>query len=90
MLKNLSWFDNKYFEIAGNWKYHLGDPDEAAGSWIKPDLDDKDWENVKTTLPVDSLPKSGWNGIGWFRLHFVIDSGLLNRPLVLNVIHLGA
>lgn len=90
MLKNLSWFNNKYLEITDNWKYHTGDPDEAPANWTKPDFDDNVWENVKTTLHVDSLPKSGWNGIGWFRLHLMIDSGLLNRPLALNVIHPGA
>ncbi|MDX2049122.1 MAG: ATP-binding protein [Chitinophagaceae bacterium] len=90
MLKNLSWFDNRYLEITGNWKYHPGDPNEAATNWTKPDFNDRDWENVKTTLHIDSLPKSGWNGIGWFRLHLVIDSGLLNKPVALNVIHMGA
>jgi len=90
MLRNLSWFNNKYLEITGNWKYHAGDPKEALAEWTKPGFDDKAWETVKTTLHVDSLPKSGWNGIGWFRLHLVIDSGLLNKPLALNVIHSGA
>jgi len=90
MLRNLSWFNNKYLEITGNWKYHAGDPKEALAEWTKPGFDDKAWETVKTTLHVDSLPKSGWNGIGWFRLHLVIDSGLLNKPLAMNVIHSGA
>jgi two-component system, NtrC family, sensor kinase len=90
MLKNLSWFNNKYLEITENWKYHPGDPGEAAANWAKPDFNDKDWENVKTTLHIDSLPKSGWNGIGWFRLHLVIDSSLLSKPVALNVIHMGA
>ena len=34
--------------------------------------------------------KSGWKGIGWFRLYITIDSGLLNKPIALNVIHMGA
>ena len=89
-LKNLSWFDNTYLEVSENWKYHPGDTDEAALNWTKPDFDDKDWEIVKTTLPVDSMPKSGWKGIGWFRLYITIDSGLLNKPIALNVIHMGA
>ncbi len=90
MLNNLSWFNNRYLVITENWKYKEGDPNEAAINWSKVDFNDKDWENVKPNLHIDSLPKSGWNGIGWFRLHLVIDSGLLNKPLALNVFHHGA
>ncbi|HRH50743.1 MAG TPA: ATP-binding protein [Panacibacter sp.] len=90
MLKNISWFNNQYFTIEQNWKYYPEEPSGANANFASPDFDDYAWENVNTTLPVDSLPKSGWKGIGWFRLHLTIDSALLNKPLALNVLQLGA
>ncbi|MCC7402589.1 MAG: beta galactosidase jelly roll domain-containing protein [Chitinophagaceae bacterium] len=90
MLKNLSWLNNMSLDINGNWKYHAGDSVFASDIWTKPDFDDNAWEKTQTTLNVDSLPGRGWNGIGWFRLHLLIDSSLLNKPLSLYVSQPGA
>lgn len=90
MLINLSWDNNKSLDITGGWKYKPGEPGGAAESWADPGMDDSSWEKVNTKLPIDSLPKSGWNGVGWFRLRLIIDSTLLNKPLTLNVLHHGA
>jgi len=70
-----------------NWKYQPGD-DPA---WAEPKLDDREWETlnggaIMLTLP----PKSGWNGIGWFRLHLSVDPLLVRLPLNLEMYHLGA
>lgn len=70
----------------GLWKYHRGDNAE----WASPEFDDSEWETTSTRLNPNNLPKSGWNGIGWFRLHLVVDSTLWNRPLALNVSQWGA
>ncbi|MBS1734552.1 MAG: histidine kinase [Bacteroidetes bacterium] len=90
MLKNLSWFNNRYLEITEGWKYHPGDKGDAANNWTKPGFDDSNWETVKPKLLIDSLPKSGWNGIGWFRLRLVVDPELLNKPICFNILHAGA
>jgi len=68
------------------WKYHPGDNKE----WAKSDFDDSSWELVYPELGADSLPKSGWQGVGWFRLHIVIDSTLINKPLGLTIWQAGA
>ncbi len=52
------------------WKYHAGDKQE----WTKPAFDDSSWELVRPALRPNELPKNGWQGVGWFRLHIVFDS----------------
>jgi signal transduction histidine kinase len=91
MLPKKAFFPQRgYLSIEKNWKYHPGNPVNARADWSKPDFNDSSWENANTILRFDSLPQSGWYGVGWFRLHLEIDSDLLNKPLALNVIHFGA
>ncbi len=48
-----------------SWKYHAGDNLD----WANPNFDDSAWETLKdTALTRESLPQTGWNGVGWFRL----------------------
>jgi len=70
-----------YGWLTPNWKYHPGDDPD----WAKPEFDDRSWETTNTWFQPINPPKSGWNGIGWFRLHLAVDSTLWNRPLALNV-----
>jgi hypothetical protein len=77
---------DKIWLPASFWKYHPGDNEE----WASPEFDDSEWETTSTRLWPNNLPKSGWNGIGWFRLHLAVDSTLWNRPLALNVLQWGA
>jgi len=67
------------------FRYHAGDDPAEAGLWADPEFDDRSWETTNTWFQPINPPKSGWNGIGWFRLHLVVDSTLWNRPLALNV-----
>src|SRR5437868_1689032 len=69
------------------WRYHPGDDP----SFAKPDLDDSDWEPIADpSFGNGKLPKSGWHGVGWFRLHSVMDPGLAGVPLVLRLGQPGA
>jgi serine phosphatase RsbU (regulator of sigma subunit) len=68
------------------WKYHPGDNKE----WAKIDFDDSSWEYVNPQLRPDELPKSGYQEVGWFRFHIVVDSTLINRPLGLSIWQAGA
>ena len=68
------------------WKYHSGDNRE----WAKLDFDDSSWELVEPELRPNELPKSGWQGVGWFRLHIAVDSTLINKPLGLSIWQAGA
>lgn len=79
-LKDEIWLPDRF------WKYHLGD----NAVWANPEFDDSEWETTSTQLRPNKLPKSGWDGIGWFRLHMAVDSTLWNRPLALNVSQWGA
>ncbi len=64
------------------WKYHPGDNPE----WASPTFDDTAWESTDTWLFRGQLPKGGWEGIGWFRLHLSVpDKQLWNKPLALQV-----
>lgn len=70
-----------------DWKYQPGDD----ASWAEPNFDDSGWDAVTPKyLTGLSLPKNGWNGIGWFRLPFQIDESLVGEPLSLEVNHPGA
>ena len=64
-----------------HWKYHPGD----SLAWSDPDFDDRSWETFDTWLSQNRLPESGWDGIGWFRMHLEVDSTLWNTPLALTV-----
>ena len=72
----------------GPWKYHPGDNPE----WASPTFDDTAWESTDTMLVITDLPASGWQGIGWFRLHLSIsDERLWNTPLAFQLLyHAGA
>jgi serine phosphatase RsbU (regulator of sigma subunit) len=68
------------------WKYHPGGNRDLA----KLDFDDSSWEIVNPELGPNDLPKSGWQAVGWFRLHIIVDSALINKPLGLSIRQAGA
>ncbi|MFN2454703.1 MAG: SpoIIE family protein phosphatase [Pyrinomonadaceae bacterium] len=69
------------------WKYHAGDD----ARWADPQFDDSSWEIINSTrLPIERLPKSGWQGIGWFRLRVRLDGTAADVPLVFEMSHWGA
>ncbi|MDQ3845758.1 MAG: ATP-binding protein [Bacteroidota bacterium] len=68
------------------WRYQAGDNPEYA----YPDFNDNNWQTVDPTLDVhESLPHLR-KGIGWFRLHFLLDSNVLNEQLALIIQQSGA
>lgn len=69
------------------WKYQPGD-DPA---WADPQFDDRAWETLNgTAITLNSIPKSGWHGIGWFRLRLKADPALATQSLALMMVHFGA
>jgi serine phosphatase RsbU (regulator of sigma subunit) len=69
------------------WKYSPSDDPRFAES----QFDDRAWETLNgTAITLDSIPKSGWRGIGWFRLRLRVDPALANQPLALVMVHYGA
>jgi len=77
---------DKTIWLLENWLYHSGD----NPAWANPDFDNRSWETTNTWFRLNNPPKSGWTGVGWFRLHLAVDSTLWNRTLALNVWHRGA
>ncbi len=79
--------EDGFFILTHNWKYQPGD----NIAWAEPAFDDSDWkEGVTTELSPMQLPESGWNGIGWFRLHLEVAPALRNIPLALLQWQYGA
>ncbi|QMU31607.1 GHKL domain-containing protein [Adhaeribacter radiodurans] len=68
------------------WKYHPGDnPD-----WAKLEYDDSKWKSINPTLDIhDLFPQIPRSGIGWFRLHLLVDS-TLNNQLAMMIYQSGA
>ncbi|MBL8203252.1 MAG: SpoIIE family protein phosphatase [Blastocatellia bacterium] len=69
------------------WKYSPNDDPRFAD----PQFDDRAWETLNgTAITLNSIPKSGWRGLGWFRLRLKADPALANQPLALVMVHYGA
>src|SRR5689334_10905284 len=80
--------NSQYVELSKLlWKYQSGDDPRFAD----PQFDDRAWETLNgTAITLNNIPKSGWRGIGWFRLRLHVDPALANRPLALVMVHYGA
>jgi len=72
--------------LRNDWKYHPGD-DTA---WADMGFNDSDWQKINTRLYYDSLKENTWQGFGWFRKKFDIDSSLYSHPVAFTVDQRGA
>ncbi len=72
--------------LGNEWKYHPGD-DTA---WADMGFNDSNWQKINTRLNFDSLKENTWQGFGWFRKKFDIDSSLYNHPVAFTVDQRGA
>lgn len=64
------------------WRYHPGD----NPLWASKNYQDSAWEQVENTaLYLKNMPNAPWEGIGWFRYTFKIDSTLSKKMLSLLV-----
>lgn len=65
------------------WKVKNGDDP----IWSQINFDDSNWQ----VLSTDSAEKiqSKYEGIGWYRIHFEIDSSLMNVPLAFYIRQFG-
>lgn len=69
------------------WKYSPNDDPRFAA----PQFDDSAWETLHgTAITLNNIPKSGWHGIGWFRLRLEADATLADKPLAIVMVHYGA
>lgn len=63
------------------WKFQAGD----NPAYALPDYDDSKWEPINPTLDIYDLPQMRNTPIGWLRIHFRVDSSLLNKPLAFQI-----
>jgi class 3 adenylate cyclase len=68
------------------WKYHAGDDSQ----WAEPAFDDSGWDTLSTRLNLIAQGDDFFAGVGWFRLHVVIDSSLRNKTYALLMTQQGA
>jgi len=75
-----------------SWRYIQAD----APAMALPGFDDSQWEIINPRMRISegkSAKKNSYNsfnGIGWFRFHFIADSGIVGMPLALRMSHYGA
>lgn len=72
--------------VLTNWKYHKGDNMQ----WADSAFDDSSWKFVAPNLNFDSLAPGTFETIGWFRLHIIVDTTLLNKTLAFLITQSGA
>lgn len=79
--------DDKTIYITDTWLFKPGD----NHSWAAPQYNDSTWKKTSTYLGSSELAFIDWQGIGWFRFHFRVDSSLVGYPLALiSEQHYGA
>ncbi len=79
---NLSWNEiqnTTIYYFTSGWKYSPAD----IYNWNSPGFNDSDWIKVNT-IQNQRFP-ADWNGTGWFRFHFTIDSSLFNKSVFLRI-----
>jgi len=78
--------NNIAYTLDGNWKYNVGDNTE----WASPGFPDSAWLTIISTSFINNekLQKS-WRRVGWFRIHFKIDSLLKNNTYRLIIMNAG-
>ncbi len=69
-----------------DWRFSPGDEPVMAD----PLFNDSMWTLVNAAAIAPKGGRTLFTGVGWFRLHFDVDSGLAAKPLALLVQHRGA
>jgi serine phosphatase RsbU (regulator of sigma subunit) len=75
------------------WLYCAGFGNVSGdSSWASAQLDESKWlaKIGVAKLPTQDLESLQWHGIGWFRLHFRVDSSLCNSSVAVFFVNNGA
>jgi len=68
------------------WKYHRGDDSK----WADPAFDDNRWQSLDPRLKVKDLKPGIFENIGWFRIHLLVDTSVINKTVALMLEQDGA
>jgi len=72
-------------DLFGGWRYAPGDDRK----WADPHTDDRNLVMVSPRMHSDSTITLNWQGTGWFRIPFIIDSALCGTEVTLLLWDLG-
>lgn len=75
-----------YRRVNHKWLFHPGDDTAMA----QPGYDDSKWASVLPGLNASLYPEYQKDSIGWFRLHFKIDSTLAGKAIAISLTQYGA
>ena len=67
------------------WKYHAGD----NPAYADPNFVDNNWQTIDPTKDIIDIPQLWKTKIGWFRLHFTVDTSVIHQ-LALMIQQSGA
>ncbi len=72
--------DEPYPDAAldGMWKFQKGD----SPDWKTPGFDDSGWGSIYVPTYWETQGYEGYDGIGWYRLHFSVDPKFEGKRLV--------
>ena len=64
--------------LDGMWKFRTGD----APEWKSPEFDDSGWGSIYVPIYWETQGYKNYDGIGWYRLHFTVDSSFAGKRLL--------
>ncbi len=73
--------DRLLLDLKGKWLFRTGDQAE----WMRPNLDEKDWQAVSVPSAWENQGSQGYDGYAWYRKHFKLSPGLQKQPLLLSL-----
>lgn len=78
--------DSIPFVLDDSWRYQHGD-DTA---WATLEYNDSSWTLTNILLGANEGKRLDFNGIGWFRMHILVDSSLVGEQLAIRIEQAGA
>lgn len=76
--------DSLPFRFSESWRFYPGD----SAPLSRIDFDDSHLESISSKLYIEKTPS--FNGIAWFRYHFIADSTIVEKPMAFTLKQTGA
>jgi hypothetical protein len=69
----------KVQDLQGSWKFTINEKE----AWVSTGFNDNNWETIKVPSPWEDQGYYGYNGFGFYRKSFTLNSGLKAKTLYL-------